>query len=405
MHIPPDLSTMTTNSTQTIPVRFGSTVWQLPEDGAASIRASLPPIEDLHSEVERALGNPTDFASIDQMIVAGDIVALAIDPNIPSLNKVVCSITQWFIEHGVPIENLRIVFGGNEHQMAGFAQGLADGGLAGVSIERHDPDDVNCVSYVAADEEAQPIYINRVLVDADVVIPISCARSRDAIDYLGSFSVFPLFSNRDIRGQFYSYARLSDYSEHQKLIDRSDQAAWWLGLLCGVQIVPAGNDQVGAILCGLLSAVDETVQERLTKSEVDEELTDLVIACLDSPAQDWFQVAHALHHAARFSSQGGTIVLCTELAEAIGPALRRLKDAQSTREQISKRIAKDPTDDSLAAGAIFEATRDRHLYFISKHRSDTVESLGMGVLANEEQLIHLARQYARYLVIPSAQHG
>jgi Lactate racemase N-terminal domain len=389
----------------TIPLRFGKTVWQLPQDGSASIRATLPPVDDLHSEVDRALSSPIDFASIDQMIVAGDVVALAVEPNVPSLAKVVCSVAVWLIEHGVPPDNLHVVIPGSEQQTANLVQTLNAHGLAGVHVDRHDPDDSNCVSYVAADDDAQAIYINRVLVDADVVIPISCARSRDAIDYLGSFSIFPMFSNRDTRGQLYTYARLSDDSEHQQLIERSNQAAWWLGLLVGIQVVPAVNDQVAAMLCGLLSAVDESAQQSLTRLEQENEASDLVIACVDGKSQDWFQVAHALHSAARYCTQGGSIVLCTEIAESIGPALRRLKDAQSSREQIAKRLAKDNADDALAAGAIFETTKDRHVYFVSKHRSDTVESLGMGVLAGEEQLIHIARQHSRYLVIHSAQHS
>lgn len=395
----------TANTTATIPLRLGRTIWQLPQDGTAIIRAALPPVEDLHCEVDRALSSPIDFASIDQMIVSGDIVALAIDPSVPSLNKVVCSVAQWLLEHGVPLENLNLVFGGNEQQTANFSQALLECGLAGLTLHRHDPDDANSVSYVAADEEAQAIYINRILVDADVVIPISCARSREAIDYLGAFSIFPLFSNRETRGQLYSYARLSEETAHQQLISRSNQAAWWLGLMCAIQVIPAANDQVAAVVCGLLSAVDENSQERLAQVADCNASTDLVIACIDTPVQDWIQFAHALHNAAHYCSPGGTIVLCTEIVESIGPALRRLRDAQSTRDQIAKRLAKDNSDDALSAGAIFEATRDHHLYFVSKHRQEIVESLGMGVLACEEELVHIARQHRRFLVIPSAQHS
>ncbi len=46
------------------------------------------------------------------------------------------------------------------------------------------------VAYVAANKQGEPIYMNRTLVDADVVIPIMCARGRLAIDYEGAYGVF-----------------------------------------------------------------------------------------------------------------------------------------------------------------------------------------------------------------------
>jgi nickel-dependent lactate racemase len=395
---------MTTHSAQNIPLRFGNNVWHLPLENNASIRATLPPIDDLHSEVDRALSHPIDFASVDQMIVAGDVVALAVDSNVPAIGKVVSTVAQWLIEHGVPPQNLHVVFAGNELQAERLAAALRESGLAEVHFDRHDPDDTNGVSYLAADEEAQAIYLNRILVDADVVIPISCARSRDAIDYLGAFGIFPMFSNRETRGQLHCYARLSEPDKHQQLIDRADQAAWWLGLMVEIQVVPAVNDQVAEILCGLLSGVEEQAQLRLNQLS-DEEPCDLVIACLDYPAQDWRQVAHALHSAARLCTPGGSIVLCTAIEEPIGPAMRRLRDGQGSADHIAKRLEKDSTEDALVAGAIFDTTKDKHVYLVSKHRHETVESLGMGVLEGEEQLVHIARQHPHYILIQSAQHS
>lgn len=394
-----------TNSTQTIPLQFGKTVWHLPHDRDASIRSVLPTVDDLHMEVERALCNPTGFTSIDQMIVSGDKVALAVEARVPSLGSVVCAVARWLLEHGVSLQDLQIVFAGNEQQTSALLESLSENGLAELRLDRHDPDDLNCVSYVAADEDAQAIYVNRVLVDADVVIPISCARPQESIDYLGPFSAFPLFSNRETRGELYNYARLSDCSKRELSINRANQAAWWLGLLVGIQVLPAANGQVSAVLCGLLSSVDEQAQEQLAGRAEHDQIPDLVIACVDDQSPDWLQVAHALHAASICCSQGGTIVLCTEAAEPIGPALRRLKDVQNDCEQMVKRLAKDNSDDSLAAGAILTALKDHHLYLVSKHRSDTVESLGMGVLTGEEQLVHIAHQHARYLIINSAQYA
>lgn len=396
---------MTGDSALSVSLKFGNAVWNLQADGATCINSQLPPIENLHEAVDLALSQPLDFASIDKMIVAGDTVALAVDPAIPSLPRVVGAIAQWLVEHGTTPESLQIILPGSQQQVDSLVEQLKSSGLATVTVVRHDVDDVNGVSYVAADEDAQPIYLSRALVDADVVIPISCARSSDAIDYLGAFSIFPLFSNRDIRGQLYSYARLSNESQHQHLIDRSNQAAWWLGVMVAIQILPTENNQVAGVMCGLLDTVDNSSQSSLNALMQETTESDLVIATVDSPDQNWADLARALHTAVRYCTPGGSIVLCTQLHEAVGPALKRLRDGQSSREQIERRVAKDNTDDALAAGAILEATRDRHVYLVSNHRAATIEGLGMGVLADEQQLAHLVKQHARYLVIHSAQHA
>ncbi|MFO0941104.1 MAG: lactate racemase domain-containing protein [Pirellulales bacterium] len=396
---------MTSNSALSVSLKFGSSVWNLHADGATCINSQLPPLENLHEAVDAALSKPLDFASIDKMIVAGDTVALAVDPALPSLTKVVGSIAQWLVEHGTTPESLQVILPGSQQQVESLSEQLKLSGLSAVAVVRHDVDDSNCVSYVAADEDAQPIYLNRALVDADVVIPISCARSSGAIDYLGAFSIFPLFSNRDIRGQLYCYARLSNEAQHQHLIDRSNQAAWWLGVMVAIQVLPTENDQVAGVVCGLLDTVDNSGQSSLDALIRETAESELVIACVDSPEQTWADLAKALHIAVRYCSSGGSIVLCTQLNESLGPALKRLRDGQSSREQIERRVSKDNTDDALAAGAILEATRDRHVYLVSNHRAATVESLGMGVLADEHELAHLVKQHSRYLVIQSAQHA
>lgn len=397
---------MSSTSPDTVALRFGKTVWQIPYSGVASVRKQRTPLENLHEAVDYALSKPIDFASIDRMIVPGDTVALAVDPAIPCLSDVVAAIAQWLVEHGTRQESLQVIYPGTEAQTNELMEQLQKSGFADIQVIRHDPDDLNAVSYVAADEDAQAIYINRCLVDADVVIPVSCARDSGAIDYLGAFSIFPLFSNREIRGQLYCYARLSNPDQHQHLIDRSNQAAWWLGVMVAVQVVPAKDEQVANVLCGLLDTVDTSAQGQMSDGQSAAEMeADLVIACLDGDDQDWTNLAKALHAATRYCSAGGTIVLCTELNDTVGPALKRLRDGASSREQIEKRVAKDLTDDALAAGAILEITRDHHVYLVSNHRPGTIESLGMAALADENQLTHIVRQHASYVVLHAAQHS
>ena len=60
----------------------------------------------------------------------------------------------------------------------------------------HDPVDRVQLSYLAASTEAKPIYVNRALSDADLVIPIGCLHPEGALGYFGVYSgIFPAFSD------------------------------------------------------------------------------------------------------------------------------------------------------------------------------------------------------------------
>src|SRR5690606_29237808 len=99
---------------------------------------------------------------------------------------------------GTDPANLRIVVAARDPQFAtDIKRGLehtferSQFDPTAISVELHDADDPNAVAYVAANEDSDPIYVNRTLVDADVVLPLSCARHQESLDYLGANSLFP----------------------------------------------------------------------------------------------------------------------------------------------------------------------------------------------------------------------
>lgn len=389
-------------------IHFGEREWTLPDSVAASNIRCLPAIDDLRESIDVALSAPLDFSSLDQAIIPGDIVALAIDPTVPSLPALVTGIVQWLVEHGTDPNNLRLVLAANCGRADSLRGNLQQSGLGFVSVEMHDPDDMQQLSYVAANESAEPIYINRTLVDADVVIPIICSRSAEALDYFGPFGIFPLFSNREMLGKLRNYARLSQDAQRKTISIQTREAAWHLGLLVAVQIIPSSDDQPAAILCGTLDKVEQTAQGGLLQARRSElnpdDKVDLVIAVLDGVDQDWVQVARALHHANGICDLGGSIVLCTDLRQPIGTGLRRLRGAHTDREQVAKRLSRDCSDDALAASVILDSTRDHHVYLVSSHSQQSIEDLGLGVLTDARQLSSLISHHTRSVVLFTAQH-
>jgi nickel-dependent lactate racemase len=388
-------------------IRFGADCqWAL----AGKLRHAkpVPPLADLRSSLSHAMESPIGLPSLDQLIVPGDTIALAIDPALPELPAIVGFAVQWIHEKGTELASIKVVLASKlESLKSETLASLAAIGLGDVEVELHDADDDQAVAYVAANEESDPIYINRTLVDADVVLPITCAKLASSLDYLGGYSIFPLLSNRQTLTEFYKPSRIDDAAEHAKLIAWADQAAWWLGLLAAIQVIPAEENRVASILAGLTEPLEAAAQEEFAKRwKTEDEPSDLVIALLDGSQaqQSWHQVARALRNATRYVTQGGSIALCTQVSDPAGKGLRRLRDPHRTEEEIAAKLASDTSDDALPASVILETTRDYHVYFSSELRRDTVESLRMGVLENEAQLSNLVGQHATSIVLSSAQH-
>ena len=62
---------------------------------------------------------------------------------------------------------------------------------ADTALATHDPADRGDLAYLAANDEGEPILLNRLLTDADVVLPIGCLQRRAAAGYFGIHT--PLF--------------------------------------------------------------------------------------------------------------------------------------------------------------------------------------------------------------------
>ncbi len=392
-------------------IRFGQdSSWIAPADKhIASIRAPLPPVRDLSAAIHDALSNPLEFPPLDQALVPGDQLVLVADPQVPSLVDVLSAVIQWFCKQGTPASNIRVVLAADGRwDAAQLASAIEQQTNIAIQIEQHDLDDNERIAYVAANEASEAIYLNRTLVDADVVIPITCARPKTCLDYFGAFGLFPLLSNRATRGQFYSLPSLENPAKHAELRSWADQAAWWVGVMVGIQIVPAAHDGVYAVLAGQLQPLEQSAQGITSDiwRSIDEDSSDLIVSMLDGPAcsQSWLSLARLLFAALRLVTPRGTIVIATELSDAIGKGLGRLRDPHRLPEVISKKLASDDSNDALAAAVILSAISSNHVYLISKLRSDSIESLAMGAITSADQLTRLVAQHASCTIIEAGQH-
>lgn len=362
-------------------------------------------VTDVSRMVAKALGKPLDFPSVEQAIVPGDRVVLAVDPSVPQLPQVLEAVLSYFEQQGIPSEQFTVVLAAHEQaDITSLARVLPDD----CAIEVHDADDQTKVAYVAANTAGDPIYMNRSMVDADVVIPIMCARGQTAIDYHGAFGVFPLLTDRKTRGQFFNLRQLSDPSDHQRLTAWADEAAWWGGVLVAMQVIPGLDGGIVEILAGSPQPLEKVVQARLAEVwQVSVEQTyDAVIALVDGgpSQQSWDSLARVLATVSPLLRPDGALIVCTQLAHRPGPALRKLRQVDRGRGAVTRALASENSDDALAAAVLLESLATCHIYLLSDLPSEIVEALGLVAVESLQQVEHVIQERKQCLVLGSAQH-
>ena len=369
------------------------------------------PLSDPQAAVTAALAEPLSFPPLALATVAGDKVVLALDCDVPQAALVVAGIVQALLSGATTAADITVLQTPTESEEARehVLARLPDDVRRTVRVVTHDAADMNTLAYLAASKHADPIYVNRVLSDADVVVPISAVRLESSLTYFGPHSsLFPTFSDEATQKRF----RVADSDDRPAHLRRRrkevDEAAWLLGVQFSVQVVPGPGDSILHVVAG------ETRAASLRARELAESAwlhtvpyrASLVVASIEGgpDQQTWETFARALFAASSAVTEDGTIVLCTNLRRKPGPALRRLAN-WTPGENLPTKIRRDRAPDPLSATLLAEVRQHSRVYLLSGLGEETVEALGIACVTEPTQIDRLTRQHDSCLLLGNAQHA
>src|SRR5690606_25699762 len=138
----------------------------------------LQALPDPRRAMREALERPEDFPPIHDAIVPGDSITIAVDPNLPSLIECVSGVLDAIASD--QFSRIDVLVGEDASTQTMQRLTVAVGDQATVHL--HNPESQESLGYLAADESADPIYLNRLLLEADVVVPLAIARPDGALD-------------------------------------------------------------------------------------------------------------------------------------------------------------------------------------------------------------------------------
>ena len=400
----------------TLVLRYGAgeAIHVDPPPDARVTDLTAPPGEalaDPAAAVESALADPLDFPPMAQATVRGDRVVLAVDADVPQLPSVVAGAVRALLAGDVFPEDITVVLAPTaSRRVEDKPTSLLPPSIAAeVKVAEHDPGDRESLSYLAASKENRPIYVNRLLFDADMVLPIGCLRPETALGYLGVCGgVFPAFSDEETRQRFRSPNWAESAVHRRRYQEESEGTTWLLGIQMILQVVPGLEDTILHVLAGQGTSVAEQ-GHRLCEDAWTHQIAEragLVVASIEGgqDEQTWDNLARALFAALAAVSDDGAIVLCTDLRCAPSPALQHLA-VPDDDQSILRDIRHDRSPDALTAALLIEARNRAKVYLMSGLDEATVEELGIGFVTHEEEINRLVRQFDSCILLANAHRA
>jgi hypothetical protein len=382
----------------------------LPE-GTHLIACEAPrgePLGDVAAATADALAAPSGFPPLFQAVAPEDRVVIAIGGEVPRLDEILVPLVEVLLRRGVSAHDIALLRDpGEAESTQDDPRGRLPESIAqAISLVEHDPETDQELAYLTVTEDGTTVYLNRRLVDADLVIMVGCLHSEDGrFATHASRVLYPRFSNLKARQQGKSLSA-------QSLQGISTEVAWLMGAQFGVLVLPGSGDAVLEVMAGELNVLSKEGDRhwRDAWSFTLEEPAELVIAAIeggtDQPAkaQTWQQLGRALQVAQRLVTEGGAIALCCDTAQDPPLALRVLGEAEDYDHALQAMAEADmDQSDFPLARCMAAALRRASIYLLSPHDEEAIEELGLFHLADGADLSRLAGRFSSCIVLANAQ--
>ena len=223
--------------------------------------------------VAAALEQPLEYPPLAQTTTPGDRVVVVLGSGLPQVAQITAAVVQALMASGIAADGITILQSkadvtlgvGNREESSDESPEIPDVAAAvenplrlvpspaaeRIRLVSHEPAIRRNLAYLAASEGGQPILLNRLLTDADVVLPVGCTHRERSAGYFGIHTIiYPEFSDQNTQARFRKHDRFIGNGHHRELQQEVNHVAWLLGVNFSVQVVPAPGDGILHVLAG-----------------------------------------------------------------------------------------------------------------------------------------------------------
>ncbi|MCA9167130.1 MAG: DUF2088 domain-containing protein [Planctomycetales bacterium] len=372
-------------------------------------RPRMEPLEDLAHAMRAAWAEPLNFPGLSQCVVPGDEVVLVLGEALVQPAALVAGTVMELLDAGVDPESITVLRHATDARLTRESPTrlLPEDLQASIEVIAHDAANREQLCMLNVSSHDSPIYLNRAIVEADVVIPFGVTRPTKSLGSLGLAGVlFPAFADEATQQRFNSPKAARSSAKRKALIEEAQEAYWFLGVQFVVQTIPGNGETLLHIVTGETTSVEQRsleLCEAIWNCEVPQR-AQLVVATLPGgrQQQSWTSFARALDAASRVVEEGGTIAVCCDLRSKPGPTLRRIARAESLDDAV-RIVGKQHTADAVAAATLVKTLQRTRVYLLSRLDEERVESLGVAYVSGPDEVVRLASQHDSCVVLQNAQ--
>jgi nickel-dependent lactate racemase len=377
-------------------------------------QAAPRPNAQFKEELRAALRSPVDFPSIDQAVIPGDRVTVALDRHTPGAAGLVAGIWEVLAPRGIEAEKFTVIQPATrlESQLPDPRAELPEEIRSQVRWALHDPVRKDGCVYLASTATGERVYMARDVVEADFLMSAGPIAFDPLMGYRGTNSVFyPGLSSAEAmqRTQGQGHLELGP-DESRPLRDLVDEVGWLLGNPFAIQVIPAATGGVSRVLAGVCEPVLAAGKKLLTERwhiEVNER-PEVVIAAIDheSGPHAWEQLGAAVQVARNLVARGGKIVVLSDLHAELPEGLEMIRSSENARDAI-RPLRKTAPPDLVCATQLASAADWARIYLLSGLEDDVVDELFLTPVSNETEVRRLLNGETRCLFLEAAQfvHG
>ena len=367
--------------------------------------AEYPALELL---LKTSLENPLFYPAAAQWMFPGDSLAIVLQSNLMQAPKVVESFLEYIGELKIDSNDVLVVisvqmaeqFGITADQLKQSESEVANGmppsliqvdiGKEKVSFQVHDPENSYGLAYLAANEAGDPVHVNRLLADADVVVPIGCPTPGDQQRH---DCLYPDFGSAD-RLKYFNAGSGSDAQRKQEVELANDN----LGTFFSIEVITEPGGQIAAVFAGARKDVfkqsKQLADELWTVNYIPDRQT--VLATIEEPGrvQTWDDFADAVINAAHVSNGSGPIVIWTAIDQPADRNIRKALMAQFD-DSISAKF-------SVRQRSVASIISERPIFLRSELSQSQTEELGLGYIESESEVESILAKYESSVLLRDA---
>ena len=364
---------------------------------------------DVVERVSEVLDNPVGIPALAKCVTPSDQIVIALEEGVPGGDEIAAAVVRYLADAGVDPDGIIVLRSAADaaRRSGNCLLHLPDELQRRVRLVDHDPNDQSGLAFLATSKSGSPIWLNRALTDADMVLPIGCVHGRAVPGHFGLHgAVYPTYADAEAQEKFRSPRALGARGRHRhSIVEAVEEVGWLLGIVFAIQVVPGVADSAEDVVAGAVDAVrrhSRGLYQKIWRSDVPHRARIVVAGIEGGPDQQtWRNLARSLVAAMECVEDEGAIVLCCELAEEPGKAMECLRRARN-REEAVREIIDSPPDDALAVAQLVRAQERVDVFFRSGLDSELLEDLMIPAIESDDELNRLISRFPDGILLGNA---